>query len=197
MIRRYGLWILAGLALVAFAGAIAWRHAGPQGGDSSAAIGGPFKLVDQNGRAVDEKVLNGKWSAVFFGYTYCPDVCPTTLQALAATRDLLGPKAAGFQVVFITVDPQRDTPAQLKDYLSNTTFPAATIGLTGAPDQIAAVARRYGVYYQKQGEGAAYSVNHSSAIYLMNPKGQFAAPISYGLTPAQMRDQIVRAMSAA
>jgi protein SCO1/2 len=194
MIRRYGLWILAALALAALGGAEAWRYVGASTGTSSAAIGGPFRLVDQNGRSVDQNILNGKWSAVFFGYTYCPDVCPTTLQALAQTRELLGAKAGRFQVVFITVDPQRDTPDQLKDYLSNATFPKGVIGLTGAPAQIEAVARQYGVYYQKQGEGANYAVNHSSAIYLLNPKGRFVAPIGYGLTPAEMRDQIVQAM---
>ncbi len=162
----------------------------------AAAIGGPFHLVDQTGRPVDESILKGRWSAVYFGYTYCPDVCPTTLQMLAQAQTGLGDKAKDFRVVFITVDPARDTPAQLKDYLSNAGFPAGAVGLTGSAQQVAQAAAVYRVYIQKQGAGSSYTVNHSSVVYLMNPQGQFAAPISAGLTPDQARDEILRAMGA-
>jgi protein SCO1/2 len=84
----------------------------------TALIGGPFQLVDQDGRTVNQGVLNGKWSAVFFGYTYCPDVCPTTLQTLAQAKVALGAAARDLQVVFVSVDPDRDTPAQMKAYLA-------------------------------------------------------------------------------
>ncbi|MDR3508241.1 MAG: SCO family protein [Caulobacteraceae bacterium] len=173
---------------------------GPAGGSShgaSASIGGPFKLIDQNGRPVDQTVIKGKWTAVFFGYTYCPDVCPTTLQTLGTTIDQMGGRAKALQVVFITVDPARDTPAQLKDYLSSSAFPRGVIGLTGSPEQVASVASAYKVYFEKSGTGANYSVNHSSAIYLMNPKGEFDSVIAFGLTPDQTREQIVKAMRAA
>jgi protein SCO1/2 len=167
----------------------------PSASQAAAAIGGPFHLVDQTGRAVDESILKGRWSAVYFGYTYCPDVCPTTLQMLAQAQAALGDRAKDFRVVFVTVDPARDTPAQLKDYLSNAGFPAGAIGLTGSAQQVAQAAAAYRVYIQKAGGGSSYTVNHSSVIYLMNPQGQFAAPISAGITPDQARDEILRAMN--
>ena len=122
------------------------------------------------------------------------DVCPTTLQTLGGASDQLGPKAKQFQVVFITVDPERDTPKQLNDYLTSAAYSRGVVGLTGSDDQIAAVTKAYGVYSQKQGTGADYTVNHSSAIYLMNPKGQFDSVIPYGLTPDQVRERLVKAM---
>jgi protein SCO1 len=198
MIRRYALWTLVGLAVLGLAGVTVWRYAGPgargAAASSGPAIGGPFQLVDQTGRPVDQSILRHRWTAVFFGYTFCPDVCPTTLQTLGAASEQLGPRAKDFQVVFVTVDPARDTPAKLKDYLSSAAFPRGTIGLTGTPEQIAAVARAYGVYYQKDGAGAGYAVDHSSAIYLMNPEGRFDSVIAFGLTPEQTRDQILKAM---
>jgi protein SCO1/2 len=175
---------------------------GKDGGAGSAKapavqLGGPFQLTDQTGKAVDQSLLKGKWTAVFFGYTYCPDVCPTTLQTLGSASELLGAQAKALQVVFVTVDPARDTPAQLKDYLSSASFPRGIVGLTGSADQIAKVAGEYKVYFQKNGGGANYSVDHSSAIYLMNPKGEFDSVIAFGLTPEQTRDQIAKAMAKA
>ncbi len=152
-------------------------------------IGGPFHLVDQNGVPVDQRLLNGKWSAVFFGYTYCPDSCPATLQALGAAARQLG-SATPFQTVFITVDPARDTPAQMKTYLQNQGFPAHAIGLTGAPAQIAAAAKAYGVYYAKSGTGEDYTVDHSAAVYLMDPHGGFARPLAHDMAPALIAQQI-------
>jgi len=163
-------------------------------GVSAAAIGGPFALVDQNGRKVDEALLKGKWSAVFFGFTYCPDVCPTTLQTLAQAQDRLGPKAGDLQIVFISVDPERDTPAQLKTYLSSPVFPKGMLGLTGTSDQVAGAARAYRAYFQKEGDGADYLVNHTSAVYLMDPKGQFDRVLAYSLTPEEIARQIATAM---
>jgi len=158
-------------------------------------IGGPFQLVDQNGRAVDQGVLKGKWSAVFFGFTYCPDVCPGTLQALNAAADQLGGEARDFQIVFISVDPDRDTPAQVKTYLEGQNLRPGTLGLSGTREQVDAVAKAYRVYYEKAGEGEDYTVNHTSTVYLMNPRGGFDRPLSYGLTPEQMAEQIEKAMA--
>jgi protein SCO1/2 len=183
--------LLAGLAGYALLGRGDHRPAAP-----AAAVGGPFHLVDQNGRAVDEGVLKGKWSAVFFGFTYCPEACPTTLLALGQAQDLMGPKARDFQTVFISVDPGRDTPAVMKAYLANPAFPKAALGLTGTPAQVDAVAREYHVFYEKAGEGADYTVNHSTMTYLMNPQGQFACVLPYGLTPDQAAERIGRAMRA-
>ena len=161
-----------------------------------ALVGGPFQLVDQNGRPTDQTVLKGKWSAVFFGYTYCPDVCPTTLQALAGAEAKLGDKAKNLQVVFISVDPQRDTPAQLKTYLSIPAFPRNTIGLTGTPAQVAAAAKAYRVYYQKEGQGEGYTMAHSSIVYLMNPAGKFVTALTESQTPSEVATQIGDAMAS-
>lgn len=158
------------------------------------AIGGPFHLVDQSGAAVDEGVLRGKWSVVFFGYTFCPDVCPTTLANLGRATTLLGARADRVQVVFITVDPERDTPAVLARYLSTPDFPRGARGLTGAPEQIAAVAKAYHVYYQKVPQGGSYSVDHSAVVYLMDPQGRFSRPIDVGAAPPEVARQIEAAI---
>lgn len=161
--------------------------------EQSAAIGGPFHLVDQTGKAVDEKLLKGKWSAVFFGFTYCPEACPTTLFALGQTEKLLNDK--DFQTVFVSVDPARDTPAKLATYLSNTAFPHATVGLTGTADEVAGAAKAYHVFYQKAGEGAGYTINHSTITYLMSPRGQFVCVIPYGAPPDVMARMIRSAIA--
>lgn len=161
--------------------------------EQSAAIGGPFHLVDQSGKPVDEKVLKGKWSAVFFGFTYCPEACPTTLFALGQTEKELN--ARDFQTVFVSVDPARDTPQQMAKYLSNTAFPRAAVGLTGTTDQVAGAAKAYHVFYQKAGEGPGYTINHSTITYLMSPRGQFVCVIPYGAPPEVMTKMIRSAMA--
>jgi protein SCO1/2 len=191
--NRTTMVILAVLA-IAFAGATGLAvHKGildaPQQGPG---IGGPFQLVDQQGRPATQDILKGKWSTVFFGFTYCPEACPTTLFALGQTEKLLHDK--DFQTVFISVDPERDNPKQLNLYLSNAAYPRASIGLTGAPDKIAAVAKEYGAFYLKAGEGADYTVNHSTQTYLMNPKGRFVCVIPYGVTPQVFASKILAAM---
>jgi len=194
MSRTVGV-ILAILAL-AFAAltGLALRRGilGPQ--SQTAAIGGPFHLVDQQGAPADASVLKNKWSAVFFGFTYCPEACPTTLLALGQTEKLLGPKAKDFQTVFVSVDPGRDTPKVMANYLSNASFPRHVVGLTGTPDQVAQAARAYKVFYQKAGDGPDYQVNHSTITYLMSPKGRFVCVIPYGETPQAMQGQIEKAM---
>jgi protein SCO1/2 len=161
--------------------------------EQSAAIGGPFHLVDQSGKAVDEKVLKGKWSAVFFGFTYCPEACPTTLFALGQTEKQLNAK--DFQTVFVSVDPARDTPAKLSAYLSNSAFPRAALGLTGTTDEVAGAAKAYHVFYQKAGEGPDYTINHSTITYLMSPRGQFVCVIPYGAPPEVMTRMVRSAMA--
>lgn len=156
--------------------------------------GGAFSLVDQDGRVTRQDVLKGHWSVVFFGFTYCPDVCPTTLQVLAQAREQLGPRGKDLQVIFVSVDPGRDRPARLKAYLSDPAFPKGTIGLTGTPDQIAAVTRAYRVYVRKAGEGEAYLVDHSTAAYLMSPSGRFDRILPFGITPDEAARQISQAM---
>lgn len=192
--NRRNLTLIAACVLggVILAG-LSWQAGQANHGDS-AYPGGAFQLVDQMGRPATEKILKGKWSAVFFGYTYCPDVCPTTMAALAQAQDRLGPKAKDLQVVFITVDPERDTPAQLKNYLSNDAFPKGAIGLTGAPQQVAVAAKAYRAFYEKAGSGSDYMMNHSTPTYLMDPKGRFAKVLPYGINPDEIAKQISGAM---
>jgi protein SCO1/2 len=184
-----------GLALAA-CGQSAGTGAATVTSSGEALVGGPFQLIDQNGRPTDQAVLKGKWSAVFFGYTYCPDICPTTMQALAGAEAKLGDKARNLQVVFISIDPERDTPAQLKAYLSTPAFPKGAIGLTGSPAQVAAAAKAYRVYYQKEGQGEGYSMAHSSIVYLMNPDGKFATALTESQTPSEVATQIGDAMAS-
>lgn len=188
------------IALVAVIGlgagaALFWRAETPAGAASGQAdVGGPFELVNQDGQPVDQSILEGRWSVVFFGFTYCPDICPSTLQAVAAAQEQLGPRAADLQTVFISVDPERDTPEQLKTYLSLEAFPDGVVGLTGSPEQIEQVAKSYYVYYRKSGEGPDYTIDHSTAAYLMDPQGRFNRVLAYGLSPDEMARLIRAAM---
>ncbi|HJU15786.1 MAG TPA: SCO family protein [Stellaceae bacterium] len=139
----------------------------------SDAIGGPFTLVANNGQTVTDRTYRGKWLLVFFGYTHCPDVCPTTLNTIATALRQLGPEAARVQPLFITVDPARDTPQVLTNYVK--VFDPRIVGLTGTPDQIAAAARAYRVYFSKDetAQERDYQLDHSAFVYLMNPQGKF------------------------
>lgn len=165
---------------------------GPQG--QTVAIGGPFQLVDTQGRTVDQDVLKGKWSVVFFGFTHCPDICPTTLFELGQVEPLLAGDADKVQSVLISVDPERDTPQQMATYVANPAFPKRLVGLTGTPAQVAAAAKAYRVFYQKQVQGDDYTVNHAAYSYLMNPKGQFTCVLPYELTPEQTAAKIKTAI---
>ena len=158
-------------------------------------IGGPFQLVDQNGRAVDQSILNGKWSLVFFGFTYCPDYCPTTLGVLEAVQQQLGDQARDVQIVFVSIDPERDTPGALKDYLSSDGFPDGVIGLTGTPEQVKAAADAYRASYSRVEQGETYTMQHSLTIYLMGPDGRFRAALAHDLGPQRSVEVIKRAMA--
>jgi protein SCO1 len=194
MPRRISLLILASVLGLLILVGLAWRMRAVTP-PSPPEPGGDFELVDQTGKMVHQDVLRGKWTVVFFGFTYCPDVCPTTLAALGEAQALLGSKAARLQMIFISLDPERDTPAQLTTYLSNDGFPKGMIGLTGRPDQVAAVAKAYRVYFEKNGAGADYLINHSTASYLMDPKGRFARVLPYGISPDEIANQITKAMA--
>jgi len=164
-------------------------------GRAAGAIGGPFRLVDSAGQTVTNQTYRGKYMLVYFGYTYCPDVCPTTLQAMTNALDVLGPKANQIAPLFITVDPARDTPAVMKRYTA--AFSPRLIGLTGSPEQIAKVTKEYYVYAAKQVTGPGpndYSMDHSSVIYFMGKDGQFIAPVAEA-DPKQMAADIAKLMS--
>jgi protein SCO1/2 len=162
--------------LLVGAGGFLWLSG--NGGNSPISIGGPFTLEDGSGKAVTDRDFRGKYMLVYFGYTFCPDVCPTTLNAIADAMDKLGPTAAHIQPVFITVDPKRDTPAVVKQYAA--AFGPSIVGLTGTAEEIAKAAKEYRVYYAEHRTGPGpddYSMDHSSVLYLMSPDGGFVAPV--------------------
>ena len=147
-----------------------------------AAIGGPFQLLDQDGRTMTDQDLKGRPFLVFFGYTHCPDVCPTTLFELSEVLRSLGPDADRVRALFITVDPERDTTGAMKDYVSN--FDPHMMGLTGDPAAIAAVAKEYRVYYKKVPlKDGSYTMDHTALVYLMDKDGHFVSPFNMKRTP--------------
>jgi protein SCO1/2 len=181
--NRRGLIALFVLFLIVGAGAFGvqrWVDARAEG-PAASGIGGPFHLVDTSGRPVTDRDLRGKPTLVYFGFTYCPEVCPTTLTAITSWLHLLGPDADRLNVVFISLDPERDTPEALKAYLSN--FDSRIRGFTGSVEDVAATAKAYRVYYKKVSTSdGSYTVDHSTAVYMFDAKGRFIAPISYGET---------------
>ena len=159
-------------------------------------VGGPFSLIDGDGHPVTDQTWHGKYMLVYFGYTYCPDVCPTTLSNLSDALDKLGTKADRLQSLFITVDPKRDTSPVVKQYAA--AFGPRIIGLTGSPEQIAAAAKAYRVYYAEHRTGPGpddYSMDHSSVLYLMGPDGRFIAPLRADQSGPEMAAALARLMS--
>jgi len=151
-------------------------------GQAVAAVGGPFHLEDQNGKPVSDQDMKGRPFLVFFGFTHCPDVCPTTLFDLSQVLQKLGPDADRTGALFITVDPERDTPAVLKDYLSN--FDPHLRGLTGDQASINAAIKAYRVYAKKVPlDNGDYTMDHTAVVYLMDKDGHFVAPFSLKRTP--------------
>lgn len=153
-------------------------------GPSRVAIGGPFKLIDQNNKPITDADLKGKPYVVFFGYTHCPDVCPTTLFEMSEVLRAMGKDAGGVNAVFITVDPERDTPTALKDYLS--AFDPHLTGATGSAEAVAAVEKEFRVYSKKvPTENGDYSMDHSAVVYLMDKDGRFVAPFNLKRKPEE------------
>jgi protein SCO1/2 len=139
---------------------------------------GAFQMTDQNGKAVSERDLIGRPAAVFFGFTYCPDVCPTTLASMTALMGKLGADADRLGVFFVTVDPARDTQQALKAYLGS--FDPRIRGLTGTHEQLASMAKPLGVYYARAGEGDNYTMDHTASVFLLDAQGRFHGTIAYG-----------------
>ena len=187
---------LLGAAIV-FVGAAAFLtlelREGPRGVARSllgSAIGGPFDLVDQDGNRVSDRDLRGRWLIVYFGYTHCPDACPTALNNIAlAVQRLGGPLRAAIRPVFITIDPARDTPRVMKDYVAS--FDAPILALTGTAAQVARAAKAYRVYYAERAEpGGDYSLDHTSVIYLVDPKGRFAGSLDGAAAPGPLAERL-------
>lgn len=148
----------------------------------AAAIGGPFALLDQNGQTITDRDLKGRPFLVFFGFTHCPDVCPATLFEMSETLGKLGKDADKVNALFVTIDPERDTPDKLKDYLSS--FDPRLKGLTGDPAAIAAMLKAYRVYAKKVPlDGGEYTMDHTAFVYLMDKQGNFVAPFSLKRSP--------------
>lgn len=208
--KRLSLAGVALLVLLAFvAGGAIWRigslrsqtdaaTASSQAGD----FGGPFSLTDQHGARRTDTDFRGKYMLIFFGYTSCPDICPTMLAVEAEALDKLGSHASDIVPIFISVDPKRDTPGKLKSYLSafDAKPPSARqnfVGLTGSDEDIAKAANAYRVYYRahldgQTEDGANYSVDHTTEIYLMSPEGKFVAYYSEGITPDEMAADLAK-----
>jgi protein SCO1/2 len=174
---------LAGLVLFFTAILLVTGYAPSPVGQAVAAVGGPFQLTDQSGKAVTDADMKGKPFLVFFGFTHCPDICPTTLFDMSQLMKELGPDADRTGALFITVDPDRDTPKVMKDYLSN--FDPHVRGLTGDPAAINAAIRAYRVYAKKVPlENGDYTMDHTALVYLMDKNGRFVAPFDVSRTPA-------------
>jgi protein SCO1/2 len=178
---RLALFILAGFAVGALGALLIFPAARAKlipavnvRSVGQALVGGPFTLTDHTGKRVTDQDFRGRTLIVFFGFTFCPDVCPSGLQVIASAIDKLGPKGQRVTPIFISVDPERDTPAQLASYVQS--FHPRLIGLTGTPAEIAAVAKAYRVYVQKVPDPkstAGYTIDHSSIIYVMGPDGAY------------------------
>jgi len=197
--RRVVPWAAAAILIAAFAVLTYLKPSETDRGIvTGAALGGPFTLTDSNGRAVSDTDFRGKFMLVYFGYTFCPDICPTALTAMADTLDRLGEDGEKVVPLFITIDPERDTPEHLKEYISF--FHPRQVALTGSADQIAAVAKSYGIFYTKdpvKGDGHDnhehdhdYDMTHASTILLMGPDGKYRTHFRHGDTVQDMTDRI-------
>lgn len=171
-----------------------YLNQGGPGGPAAVTIGGPLRLTDQDGKPFDSTSLAGKPYAVFFGYTHCPDVCPTTLSEISRAQDEIGAPAKDFTTIFVTVDPERDTPAVMKEYISN--FNGNTIGLSGTPEQVAEAAKEFRVFYKKvPTSDGGYSMDHTAVLYLMDAKGQFKDVIAYSEDHARYVEKIKKLLA--
>lgn len=179
--------VIVVLALVIIAGESFSRHRSPPpvGPLVGSGVGGPFALIDQSGRAVTDRSYAGKYRLMYFGYTFCPDVCPVDVQKMAqgvkAFAAIDPVRAARVTAMFVTVDPERDTPAVMKTFVR--AFSPTMVGLTGTPAQVDAARKAFRVYARKAGEGRDYLVDHSATLYLMDPDNRPVSFLDHGATP--------------
>jgi cytochrome oxidase Cu insertion factor (SCO1/SenC/PrrC family) len=200
---RLALYVLAGLA---FGGAVAVAVS-PTARErllpakvrsvGQALVGGPFTLTDHTGKRVTEQDFRGRTLIVVFGFTFCPDICPTELQVISAALDQLGPKAKNVVPLFISVDPERDTPDQLAQYVKS--FHPRLVGLTGTPEEIAAAAKAYRAYFKKVPDpksSAGYTMDHSALIYVMRPDGAYQAHFTPGVSVQTLAERLGELLQA-
>lgn len=194
---RIGLYAATGLVATILGVALSMMiygtspSSGAAGSSGQALIGGPFELVDEDGATRTEEILLGEISLVYFGFTHCPDICPTELANLVAAKDLMAEDGLTPQILFISVDPERDTPEVLKGYVDY--FDPAIIGLTGAPAQVAAAARGYRVWFNKAPDPdypEDYTVDHTTLVYAMGPQGQYLTHFDGATAPAIIAEKL-------
>lgn len=195
---RLGLWLGVAASVVVVGGTLVWRAASPPGLPApifigEAAIRSDFSLIGHTGRAVTEADFAGRWQLVFFGFTHCPDICPTTLAYMASVMDLLGDRADRVAPLFITVDPARDTVPVMAEFVS--AFHPGLVGLTGTEVQVAEAAQNFRVYYERMDDKSApdgYLMAHAGHLYLMRPDGKFEAVfLESGQSPDTLAEEIL------
>lgn len=183
--------ILVGIVVVMAAGIGFLTFQWYLGANSGEAYGAPFELVDQHGDPITEKAFRGHPTAVFFGFTHCPEVCPTTLFELDGWLAELGPDGKDIKAYFVSVDPERDTPELMDAYVSNVS--KRITGITGDPEKVAAMAKSFGIYFKKvETEGGDYTMDHTASILLLDADGTFSGTIAYGENPDNALSKLKR-----
>jgi protein SCO1/2 len=183
------------LLIAALVGGLLWHESETVPGlgrtvvTGQAQVGGPFRLTDQTGKSVSDRDFRGRYMLIYFGYSFCPDICPTTLQVMADAIGKLGDKAARITPVFITIDPERDTPKVLKEYMN--AFGPNFVGLTGSAAAIKDVEKKYRVYAEKKPlKGGNYGMDHSSVLYLMGPDGRLVTYYDEAISPDNLAKEL-------
>lgn len=187
---RTALWFLVAAVLALMVLVFALGRKEVEGTMDAAAYGGPFQLVDQRGAGATEALLRGRPTALFFGFTHCPDVCPTTLFELAGYQKALKAEGRDLQIVFVTVDPERDTPDILRTYVG--ALSDDVTALTGDPAHLEAMLKSFGVYSKKVPQGESYTMDHTASVLLLDRAGAFRGTIAYGEDPAAAKAKLER-----
>ncbi len=195
MLRNRQVLIPYLLLAAAVAGGVLWHESEKLPGlgrvvsTGQADVGGPFRLTDQTGKSMGDRDFRGRYMLIYFGYSFCPDVCPTTLGVMAEALDKIGEKSRRVVPIFITIDPERDTPKVLGEYMK--AFGPSFVGLTGKPDQIQDVEKKYRVYAVKRPlAGGGYGMDHSSVIYLMGPDGKLVSYYDEAISPDDLAKEL-------
>ncbi len=194
---RHILWGVILLAGVGLGGFELWHRTrpdpNPTAQEMASSIVANFTLSTHTGATASDATYRGRWLLVFFGFTHCPDVCPTGLATIAQVMDELGPEGEAVQPLFISIDPERDTPEAMAEFVS--AFHPRIVGLTGATEAVAAAAKNFRVYYERVEDASSpngYTMEHTTSIYLIDPEGRFVKPYSYSATSEDIADSLRR-----